>query len=250
MWKMSPKSPEDGRALQSALATSATVRSVVVHASYLINLGSSDEELLGKSRELLLKTVLSASNLGASYVVLHTGSHRQAGYEAVRSQIATSFLEVAELLRSEGSSCTLLIENTAGAGGTIGASLEELDDLVHLVDAPSYFGLCLDTQHLFAYGYDYRKQEIREQVVLELAERFGSVECVHLNDSKTLMGEKHDRHENLGEGEIGEEALAELLSAPVFQRTQVILEVPGDGDGPRPCDVAQARTLLGAELSS
>ncbi len=246
---MSPKTRDDGRALQDAIAGSTIVRSLVVHASYLINLASSEEELVSKSRELLLKTVLSASNLGASYVVLHTGSHRQRGYEAVRDQVAASLFEVVELLRGEGVGTKLLIENTAGAGGTVGASLEELDDLIHLVDAPSQLGLCLDTQHLFAYGYDYRKQEVRDHLVSELAGRFGVIECVHLNDSKTPSGEKHDRHENLGEGEIGEAALASLLSDQVFRSSQVILEVPGDGSGPRASDIAQARELLNSAAS-
>jgi deoxyribonuclease-4 len=221
------------------------VSAIVVHANYLINLASSDETLFSKSRTLLLQTLTSASNLGCGSVVLHIGSHRGAGYEAVREQVIAVLTEASVLLDAHVTPTKLLLENTAGAGGTVGGSLEELGDLIVGVGRPDRLGVCLDTQHLFAFGYDLRDRYVREDVAASARDLFGGVDAVHCNDSKTECGSNHDRHANLGEGAIGEAAISEFLSLDAFAATDIILEVPGDGDGPRPEDVIQLRGLLG-----
>lgn len=244
-WAHKVKEPDEGMKLQQAIAVSPVVEAMVVHANYLINLASSDEALFSKSRTLLLQTLTSASNLRCGSVVLHTGSHRGLGYLAVRDQVIGALDEAVSLLDAHATPTKLLLENTAGAGGTVGGSLEELADLLQGVDRPDRLGVCLDTQHLFAFGYDLRDPFVREDLAAASNSLFGGVDAVHCNDSKTELGSNHDRHANLGEGAIGEEALAELLSLDAFEGTDVILEVPGDGDGPRQRDVAQLRGLLG-----
>ncbi len=242
-WR-SPELTEDTiRKYKDALSGSRSIRDVVVHASYLINLASSDAELFAKSRSLLMQTVTAACAIEARGVVLHVGSHKGVGVDLVSSQIRDVFEEVQDELR--GSSRTkLLIENTAGAGGTVGGSLSDVRMLLSLPEKRDRLGFCLDTQHLFAFGYDFRDHEILDMVLQELLECIGTIDCVHLNDSKTLPGGLHDRHENLGEGEIGLVALRELLRHPMFSEALVILEVPGDGKGPRFQDVELAKSIL------
>lgn len=237
--------PEEGLILLERLASSECVQKMVVHASYLINLASLDDGLIAKSQELISNTLISASNLQISFVVLHVGSHRNSGYDAVRDRIARSLDQLMEQLSDHPTPTKLLLENAAGAGGTIGGALEELDDLIHLVDDPSHLGVCIDTQHLFAFGYDFRKGEVLRSVHSELSGRFGHIDCVHLNDSKTPTGGKHDRHANLGEGEIGLEVLGSFLAGDAMADSLVVLEVPGEGEGPRPQDIEQLRSLAG-----
>lgn len=244
-WRLKISSREDGHALKERLASSACVQKMVVHASYLINLASLDDSLYAKSNELISNTLLSASNLQIPYVVLHVGSHRNSGYGAVRDRIVESLGQLMAQLSDHPTPTKLLLENAAGAGGTIGGALEELEDLIQGVEHPSQLGVCIDTQHLFAYGYDLRKTEVLRSVHTELSERFGQIDCVHLNDSKTAAGEKHDRHANLGEGEIGLEILGAFLTGKALETSLVILEVPGEGEGPRPQDIKQLRSLAG-----
>ncbi|SHE69080.1 Endonuclease IV [Ferrithrix thermotolerans DSM 19514] len=230
---------------REALANSEVVQDAVVHASYLINLGSSDPDLFERSKDLLISTVDVACAIEAYGVVLHLGSHKGHGLDAVEAQLADVFEEVGERL-PRSSRTKLLLENTAGAGGTIGGSLEEVERILQLGAKRARVGLCIDTQHIFAYGYDLRNPEDRGRTIDKLSRFLDAVDCVHLNDSKSKCGGLHDRHENLGEGEIGEDALAAFLGASIFANSLVFLEVPGDGSGPRSSDVEAAKRLLTA----
>ena len=242
-WKISELSTDVVNKYRVALENSTNVCDTVVHASYLINLGSKDAELFSKSKKLLLQTIDAACALEAKGVVVHVGSHQGNGLEGVSSQIRDVFEEVQDRL-SRSIRTRLLIENTAGAGGTIGGSLAEIHTLLSLPSRRDRLGICLDTQHLFAFGYDFREDIVRNRIFEELTEYGEKVECVHLNDSKTLLGGLHDRHENLGEGKIGLVALKELLKAPIFSEALIVLEVPGDGSGPRLQDVDLAKRVL------
>ncbi len=222
-----------------ALMAMTGITSVVVHASYLINIASLDDALWTKSVSLLSATLQAAHQMGIEAVILHPGSHRGSGLDSVMPRWASAIGQALEKLDG----VSLLLENTAGGGGTLGRNLDEIALLADVANNFGSSGICLDTQHLFASGYDLRDLSTRASLADELHNRFGSVTYLHLNDSKTDVGSNHDRHENIGEGKIGATALAAFLALPVLANAIAILEVPGDGTGPRKEDIAAARTL-------
>jgi deoxyribonuclease-4 len=142
--------------------------------------------------------------------------------------------------------CPILIENAAGAGGTVGRSLEEIEAIIDACGGDERLGLCIDTQHLWASGCDYSSVNGTKKLVKEINDRIGidRLKCLHLNDSKIELGGNRDRHANLGEGTIGAKGLAPLLGHPKIRRLPLILEVPGDGDGPRASDVKAAEKIV------
>jgi deoxyribonuclease-4 len=246
-WRPSSYDAEALAAYRTAQAQHPSISSTFSHATYLINLATSNDELLKQSRQCLIDNLASATIMGAKGVILHVGSHRGTGLAAVQGQIVDALvtaLDEAATLAGEPC-CALLLENAAGAGGTVGRSFEELAVLLELAD-DSRLGVCLDTQHLFASGVSFASLEEADAAVtaVESTVRLSRVGCIHLNDSKVPFGANRDRHENLGEGAVGSEALACLLGHPHLQAIPAILEVPGDGEGPRAKDVAAARELL------
>jgi deoxyribonuclease-4 len=186
--------------------------------------------------------------MGSSGLVLHLGSHRGAGFEAVVKAIASELLraldEVEDVLG--GPACPLLMENAAGAGGTCGRDFSELAAVLHAAGGDERIGACLDTQHLFASGAGYRTLAQADAVVMGIDAAIGleRLQCIHLNDSKSERGSNRDRHANPGEGLIGATALGSLLGHPRLQHLPAILEVPGAlGHGPGAVDVAVARRI-------
>ena len=148
-------------------------------------------------------------------------------------------------------SCPILLENAAGAGDTVGRSFEELAQVIDAAGGDERLGVCLDTQHLWASGIPFGTVE-EADALIELIERtvgMARLRCMHLNDSKVDFGANKDRHENIGDGTIGADGLAALLGHPSLQGIPAILEVPGEGDGPRTEDVTTARGVLEAGLA-
>jgi len=232
-------------------ATHPTVRATYCHASYLINIATTDPELLAKSRICLAENLRVASAIGSSGLVLHLGSHRGAGFEAVVKPIALELLralgEVED--RLGGPTCPLLMENAAGAGGTCGRDFTELAAVLDAAGDDRRIGACLDTQHLFASGADYGTLAKADAIVsgIDLAIGLERLRCIHLNDSKSERGSNRDRHANPGEGLIGATALGSLLGHPRLQDLPAILEVAGvGGHGPGPADMAIARRIHAA----
>jgi deoxyribonuclease-4 len=218
-----------------------SVRETYCHASYLINLATSDLDLLERSAACLVENARVATAAGASGLILHVGSHKGAGLSARLDQVTAVLEQVLS-----GGGCPLLLENTAGGGGSVGRDFEELSLMIEQVGAgPELLGICLDTQHLWASGVSYATLDDAQAVISDLGSRIGleRLRCIHLNDSKAPMGSKRDRHENLGEGLIGMRALGLLVGHPSLQQTTAILEVPGQGQGPRAEDVLAARSL-------
>jgi deoxyribonuclease-4 len=212
---------------------------VLCHAVYLINLASPNDELYEKSVAALENTMEVACAIEADGVVFHVGSHQGAGF-GVGLERAVPALRRALERCSE--TTWLLIENTAGAGDTIGRSIEELAALYGALDAHERLGICLDSCHLYASGYDVTTRKELDRVVAEVDEQIGldRLRALHVNDSKTPLGSNRDRHDNIGEGLLGEE-LGVFLSHPKLQRLPAYLEVPGtDGHGP---DAEQVRKL-------
>ncbi len=207
------------------------IGAVSVHALYLLNLASPDDALYEKSVATLRSTVDAACAIGAEAVVFHVGSHMGAGFE-------TGLRRVVPALRQALERCDdttwLCMENSAGAGGTIGRSLEELAALYAALDQHPRLGVCLDSCHLFVSGYDVTDPAVLDEVVESVDSLIGldRLRCLHVNDSKAPLGSNRDRHENIGEGLIGDQ-LTVFLGHPKLQGLPALLEVPGTtGHGP------------------
>ncbi|HET8990524.1 MAG TPA: deoxyribonuclease IV [Acidimicrobiales bacterium] len=254
MWKPSLYAPEVLAAFREAQARHPSVSDTFCHATYLINLATADLELYEKSVATLTHNLSVARGMGAGGLVLHVGSHLGAGFDDVVRQIAdalTRALDGADAAPPGVADCPILIENAAGAGGTVGRSLEEIEFLIEACNGDDRLGLCIDTQHLWASGVDYSTIEGAEALVAEVDHRIGlaRLRCLHLNDSKIELGGNRDRHANLDEGTIGTMGLAPLVGHPAIRDLPLLLEVPGDGGGPRARDVVAARHAVEVGLA-
>jgi deoxyribonuclease-4 len=218
------------------------IGAVSIHALYLLNLASPKDEFYEKSVATLCSTVDTACAIGAETVVFHVGSHQGAGFEAGLERVAPA---LAQALDRCNETTWLCMENAAGTGDTIGRSLEELAALYEALDRHPRLGVCLDSCHLFASGYDVTKPAELNRVVKQLDELIGldRLRCLHVNDSKTPLGSNRDRHDNIGDGLMGEK-LGVFLAHPKFQRLPALLEVPGhDGHGPDAEQMQKLREL-------
>ena len=254
MWKPTQYAPEVTEAYRAAQAAHPSISHTFCHATYLINLATADPELFEKSVAALINNLSVARAMGASGVVLHVGSHKGAGFDEVLSQIAHALvraLDEASAAPAGASDCPILIENAAGAGGTVGRNLEEVAALIDATGGDERLGLCIDTQHLWASGVDYSSVAVTNELMREIdvSIGLGRLGCLHLNDSKVELGANRDRHANIGEGTIGAEGLAALVGHPSVRALPLLLEVPGDGDGPRAIDVAAARDVVHAGIA-
>ena len=229
-WAFKPVSGEQIELFKQGLAD-AGIGPVFLHAIYLINLGTPDKEKLKKGIDSLANYMKLAADLGATGVIFHPGSHGGRGYEAVLPQTVEAIKIVLDTA-PEGP--VLAVENMAGMGQHIGAKFEELGGILDVVDSPR-LKICLDTQHSFAAGYDLTNPDGIQAMLDELDAGPGSanVAAVHANDSKRVCGSGVDRHDNIGQGFIGEEGFAAIMANPAFADVPFLLEVPGfEGNGP------------------
>jgi deoxyribonuclease IV len=227
MWKPTAYSQDDFAAFRDAFGASR-IEAVVIHAVYLINTATTDDEMRKKSLASLVQSLTVGAGIGAKGVVLHAGSAKQGD---VKRAVARAGKVIAEALkRTEG--CQLHLEDTAGAGGTLGRSFEELAGLIDAGGADPRLGLCLDSCHLYASGYDIRTREGLDETLAECDRVVGleRLHSIHLNDSMTALGSNRDRHAAPGKGELGDAGLAVFLSEPRFADLPVILET-GSEDG-------------------
>jgi deoxyribonuclease IV len=210
------------------------------HAVYLINLAGDDPTLRQRSESTLAGYLKAADDLGVDGVIFHTGSHKGGGFEARLPQITEHLRHVLE--RADPKTARLLIENNAGLGGCVGARFEEIQQMLGALDDDPRVGVCFDTCHAFASGYDERTTADVTRTVDELDRVIGlkRVEVIHCNDSITGLGSNRDRHANIGTGQIGEGGFRALLHERRLAKLPFILEVPGAGDGP---DAEQVATL-------
>jgi deoxyribonuclease IV len=249
-WKPTQYAPDVLATYREAARAHPTVRATFCHATYLINLATPDDTLYARSVDCLVNNLSVARGMAASGLVLHIGSHKGAGTEGAIARVAAGLRRALDEAEDPGDAaappCPILLENAAGAGGTVGRTLEELEAVLAATGADEQLGVCIDTQHLWASGVDYTSVELADGVVDEVRSRFGleRLGCLHLNDSKVDLGSNRDRHENLGDGTIGASGLASLLGHPDLASAPALLEVPGDGDGPRAVDVDAARAIL------
>lgn len=224
-WRPPTDDPKAALAFAQA-ARQHGLEPVVIHAAYLINLASPEEEIWGKSINLLRWTLQRAPLLGASSVVFHTGSHRGSGVEAGIARIAQA---IDRILPETPPEVLLLLENDVGAGNSLGHSFEQIAMVLNLL--PQYtdrLGVCLDTAHLWGAGYDISTR----QSTLDILQNFDDViglprlKVIHLNDTEKALGSHRDVHARLGEGIIGEEGLRTLLTDPRLDHVAVLLETP------------------------
>ena len=205
---------------------------VFFHGIYLINLGTQDEQLLNRSAGSLRQYMQWAGTLGVEGTIFHAGSHKGAGFEAVREQICRVILEVLEEAENDS---MLLIENNAGQGNGIGSTFTEIGEIIRGCGGHPRIGVCLDTCHAFAMGYEITTREGCELAMAEFEREIGfeRLRAVHANDSKMPLGGVRDRHENIGDGHMGLEGFREILAHPAFREAPLLLEVPGiEGGGP------------------
>jgi deoxyribonuclease IV len=216
---------------------------VFIHAIYLTNLASPNPASLDKTVASLTATMNFSSRINCSGVIFHTGSSLGAGFDAVRKQVVTA---VSAILDSSPESSRLLIENAAGQGNTIGRSFEEVGALISDVGS-ARFKACLDTQHSFASGYNLRSKEGVDRLLSEWDQKVGliNLRCLHVNDSKVECGSNRDRHENIGDGMMGDEAFRLLAQNELLCLLPWILEVPGkDGkSGPDRENIDRLRSI-------
>src|SRR5579884_1393077 len=196
-----------------------------------------------RSRDCLAHNLAVAGSIAADGLVLHLGSHLGAGLDACVKEVAGALLDALDALERP---CRVLLENTAGGGGTIGRTFDELAAVLEAAGGDPRLGVCLDTQHLWASGVDFSSVDKADRVVADFDATVGldRLDCIHLNDSKVPFGSQRDRHDNLGQGTIGAGGLAPMLGHPRLQGLPVLLEVAGpEGKGPTRADLATARRI-------
>jgi deoxyribonuclease IV len=225
-WRSRVYTEEEVAAFHEAMEGSR-IEALLIHAVYLLNCASEDKELREKSLTALKIALQSGAKLGAVGVVLHPGSALK-GSDDVKGALKRAGKTIKRAL-DETEGCALHLEDTAGAGGTLGRSFEELAELLEAAGGGERLGICLDSCHLLASGYDVRTAESLSAVIEEFdrvvgCDRLGSL---HVNDSATPLGSNRDRHANLGDGEIGAKGMAAFLSEPRFEGLPMIFEGPG-----------------------
>ena len=219
-----------------------------IHGLYLVNLATENPELLAKSCEALVAEMNAAHLLGAKGVIFHLGSHKGAGYEARFHQVVEYCAKVVEATPDDA---WLILENSAGMGGSVGSKFSELGTIINEC-ATDRIKVCLDTQHSFAAGYDLKSRDGIERAMAEFDREIGveRLVAVHANDSKCALGGGLDRHENIGDGHLGNDGFATIMSHPAFAEVPFLLEVPGYGDeGPDKASV-DALKAIRAEIAT
>jgi deoxyribonuclease-4 len=240
-WRPTSWKPDDVAEFLD-LRKGGPIKSITIHAVYLINPATKDRSMRSKSAASLVHALRMGDEIGADGVVLHPGS-------TVGEPQEEALPRVGQMLRhalSESDSCRLLLENTAGAGNTLGRSFEELRELIDLADGHKRIGLCLDSCHMLASGFDIGSADKLTKVVDRCAKIVGlrRLRCLHLNDSQTPLGSNRDRHAPPGDGELGARGCAAFLSEPRFEKLPVLFEGPGvEGKAPAKVDIDRMKQL-------
>jgi len=224
------------------LMSEGPIRSVVIHTVYLINCASKEPEIREKSHASLVHSLQMGEAIGADGVVLHPGSTVGEPHDEALERVGHALRRALD----ETQGCRLLLEDTAGAGNTLGRTFEELNELIDLAGGDARLGVCLDSCHLLASGYDVRTADAVAQTMdaCEAAVGKTRLACLHVNDSQTPVGSNRDRHTPLGAGEIGARGCGAFLSEPRFEGLPALFEGPGmDGKAPTKGDMQRAREL-------
>ena len=241
MWRPTRWKPDDVAQFLE-LRRSGPIESVLIHAVYLINPATKDREMRKKSADSLIHALSMGDEIKADGVVVHPGS----SVGEPRDEALPRVGEMVKHALAESDACRLLLENTAGAGNTLGRSFEELRELIDLAGGHKRIGLCLDSCHMLASGFDITTADKLSQVIDSYAKVVGirRLKCLHVNDSLTALGSNRDRHAPPGDGELGPRGCAAFLSEPRFEKLPALFEGPGvDGHAPEKVDVDRMKKL-------
>jgi deoxyribonuclease-4 len=240
-WNPAPLPPESIRIFKEKI-TARAIDPVVVHTPYLLNLASGDRLLYRRSVEALSEDLRRAELLGARFVVTHLGSPGAGSPAEGHRQVIEALKEVSQAR----SSVTLLLENSAGAGRTVGATLEEMGKIIEGAGRDCRLGFCFDTCHGFAAGYDFRSEEQSRALVKEIDRTvsLARLKVLHLNDCEGPLGAHRDRHQHIGQGEIGLLGFKSLLRQEALREVPMILETPKEEPGDDRRNLSRIRALL------
>lgn len=239
-WARSPFPLEQGKEYNKQVKEK-NLHPVFIHTLYLVNLASDNSDIYNKSMSALKSDMQSGDLINSAGVIVHLGSHQGRGFDVVSSQVVDSIKQVLKA----SSEVSLLIENSAGQKGKVG-SLEEISYLLKKVSSPR-LGVCIDSAHLFAAGFDLTQKKNTDKLVSLLSELkiLPHLKCLHLNDSKTALGSGSDQHENIGQGKIGLQGLSYFINHPKLHHLPIILEVPGfSGQGPDKKNIDIVKSLI------
>jgi deoxyribonuclease-4 len=240
-WRPTNYSDEDFAAFREAI-DGTRIQSTVIHAVYLINCATEDKELTAKSLTALTHSLRVGDAIGADAVVLHAGS-------ALQGDVGKAIKRAGKVIKqalADTDHCQLHLENTAGAGGTLGRSFSELAGLLDAAGGGQRLAICLDSCHLLASGYDVRTEEAIKATLDAFDEEIGleRLRSLHVNDSVMPLGSNRDRHAPIGQGEIGRAGCAAFLSEPAFDGLPALFEGPGmKGKGADKSDIRLMRRL-------
>jgi len=250
-WRMKEITSKIATSFQNRF-TGSSVEYVVIHTMYLLNLASPDDALYERSIVSLQEEIHRAGMLGIDQIVTHIGAHKGSGIEAGIARIITALDRVlASEVAADYPNVRVLLEDTAGAGTTMGTTFAELGAISNgLSDAcgAGRIGVCLDTCHAVAAGYELRTTSGLQDTLDEFNREIGldRLELIHLNDSKFPLGSKRDRHAHIGDGEIGNAGISQVINHPSLRDLPFILETPKQIDGKDAADrvnLAQVRSL-------
>jgi deoxyribonuclease-4 len=256
-WRRRTEVPPEAAAFRSRL-TDLDIGPVAIHAAYLVNLAGPDDALFEKSVAMVRHELAHASEYGARFVNVHTGSHRGSGLQAGIARIVDGLERATGNLDStdDPQAPILVLENSAGGGAGIGSTVEELAMILDGADARGLgrqLAVCLDTAHLWGAGYNVAEPATIDDLILDFDRLIGlnRLAMIHLNDSTCERGSRHDRHTHLGDGMIGRAGLAHLLCHPSLSHVAYYLETPGMEDGLDAVNVARLTDLvLGRPLTT
>lgn len=225
------KPPTLGKELVDSFLSACTeygLTDYYVHTPYYINLASKKNDLRSSSIVIIREELERSSTIGATYVMTHLGSSRGTDRTKAVQMVADSLNRALE--GTENLSAELLLENTAGQGDTIGDTFEELAEILYRIERPG-IGICIDTAHLLASGYDIRTKSTLKKTLDSLSSVIGldRVKLLHGNDSKAALGEKKDRHEHIGKGKVGKEGFKAIVNNASLKKLDMIVELPPDG---------------------
>ena len=247
-WRRREALPDDLPAFRAKVAELG-LGPLAIHAAYLVNLAGPDDDLFERSLGVLAREIAVAPAYGARFVNVHVGSHRGAGPAAGIARVADGVARVLAEAPADADAPVLVLENSAGGGDGLGASIDELARILDAIEgrgvAPGRVGLCLDTAHLWGAGIPIGTADEVHALVEAIAARIGveRVLMVHLNDSKAAFGSRADRHQHVAAGEIGADGLARFLTHPALGHVAYYLETPGMDVGYDAVNVARARDL-------
>ncbi|MFB6175091.1 MAG: deoxyribonuclease IV [Candidatus Nanohalobium sp.] len=240
-WAVSEYEDEDGERFQE-LRDQKDQNPYVIHSTYLVNLATPKDDLFEKSLKCLQSELEAAKKLGVEYVVFHPGAHTGSGRENGIERISEG---LDELDIPEG--VKILLENTAGKGTTLGKSMGELREMMEACDTDNgKIGVCIDTCHAHAAGYELRDDEGFEDFLQEIEEDLGleNVDVLHLNDSKDEKGSERDNHEHIGQGNIGLEGFRNVVNSENLEDKPMILETPVEDDRGYRENIEELRKLI------